>query len=114
MPRASAMRRCRRATRSSSPTKTGTWAGGAGDAMNVALRTLPPARFAFEPLLRARGLSLTPLSVDTLQANITKTCNQACRHCHVDASPARTESMSRAGIEKLVEILARHPQVKKL
>jgi len=80
----------------------------------VKLGELPPARYDFEALLRARGLALPPLSVDTLQANITKLCNQVCRHCHVDASPSRTEKMSRAGIEKLVELLARHPQMAKL
>ncbi len=72
------------------------------------------ARHDFEAALAARGLELPPLSVETLQVNITKLCNQACRHCHVDASPARTEAMSRAGVEKLVEILARHPQIRKL
>jgi radical SAM/Cys-rich protein len=78
------------------------------------LAELPAAKYGFEALLRARGLALPPLSVETLQANITKTCNQACRHCHVDASPARTESMSRAGIEKLLDILRAHPQIAKL
>src|SRR5581483_2741896 len=53
-------------------------------------------------------------AIDTLQVNVTKLCNQACRHCHVDASPARTESMSREGIDKCVEILERHPQIAKL
>jgi radical SAM/Cys-rich protein len=72
------------------------------------------SRHDFDALLHARGLALPPLSVETLQANITKLCNQACRHCHVDASPSRTEKMSRAGIEKLVEILARHPRIAKL
>jgi radical SAM/Cys-rich protein len=80
----------------------------------VKLEQLADARHAFEPELRRRGIELPPLAVETLQANITKLCNQACRHCHVDASPSRTESMSRAGIEKLVEILARHPQIAKL
>jgi radical SAM/Cys-rich protein len=31
----------------------------------------------------------------TLQVNVGRVCNQACKHCHVDAGPARTESMSR-------------------
>jgi radical SAM/Cys-rich protein len=78
------------------------------------LADLVPARYDFAALLRARNLDLPPLSLDTLQANITKLCNQVCRHCHVDASPSRTEKMSRAGIERLVELLARHPQMTKL
>ncbi|HUR41923.1 MAG TPA: arsenosugar biosynthesis radical SAM (seleno)protein ArsS [Verrucomicrobiae bacterium] len=68
----------------------------------------------FNALLAARGIALSPLSVETLQVNVTKLCNQACRHCHVDASPSRTESMSRAGIEKIVAILAAHPGIAKL
>ncbi len=71
-------------------------------------------RHNFAALLREQKIELPPVSIETLQANITKTCNQACRHCHVDASPARTEKLSRAGIEKLVEILAAYPQIKKL
>jgi radical SAM/Cys-rich protein len=71
-------------------------------------------RYDFERLLDERQLALPPVSIETLQANITKLCNQVCRHCHVDASPSRTEKMSRAGIEKLVEILARHPRIAKL
>jgi radical SAM/Cys-rich protein len=46
--------------------------------------------------------------------NITKLCNQVCRHCHVDASPARTEAMSEEGIDRCLEILAAHPQITKL
>ncbi len=78
------------------------------------LAALPAAKYGFDALLRARGLALPPLSVETLQANITKLCNQVCRHCHVDASPARTEKMSRAGIEKLIAILASHPRIRTL
>ena len=49
-----------------------------------------------------------------MQVNITRMCNQACRHCHVDASPARTETMSPEGIAKCLEILQRHPQIRTL
>jgi radical SAM/Cys-rich protein len=79
------------------------------------MRLSPPdSRHDFETQLRTRGIDLPPVSIETLQVNVTKLCNQACRHCHVDASPARTEAMSRAGIEKIVEILARHPRIAKL
>jgi radical SAM/Cys-rich protein len=67
--------------------------------------------YDFETQLRRHGMALPPLAVETLQVNITKLCNQACRHCHVDASPARTEMMSGEGIEKCLEILARHPEI---
>ena len=72
------------------------------------------SKYDFEAKLGEAGLALPPLAVDTLQVNITKQCNQVCRHCHVDASPTRTEAMSPEAIEKCLEILARHPQVAKL
>lgn len=72
------------------------------------------ARHSFSRALCERRVSLTPLAIDTLQVNLTKLCNQACRHCHVDASPARTEALSREGIERIVAILAAHPQIQTL
>ena len=59
-------------------------------------------------------MELPPLAVETLQVNITRLCNQTCRHCHVDASPARTEAMSAQGIAKCLEILERHPAIRTL
>jgi len=72
------------------------------------------SRYDFDMLLRERGIDLPPVAIDTLQVNITKLCNQVCRHCHVDASPARTEKMSAEAIERCLEILERNPQIAKL
>ena len=81
----------------------------------IPIRAAPaPSKYDFEALLRAHGLALPPVSVDTLQVNITKLCNQVCRHCHVDASPSRTEMLSAEGVAKCLEILERHPQIAKL
>lgn len=71
-------------------------------------------RHDFEVQLQRHGLELTPQSVETLQINLTKLCNQACRHCHVDSSPSRKEKLSHEDVEKCLEILARHPQIKNL
>lgn len=68
----------------------------------------------FTAALARHRLKLAPRSIGTLQVNLTKTCNQACRHCHVDSSPARTERLSRAGVEALLDVLARHPQISRL
>ncbi|HHN73915.1 MAG TPA: radical SAM/Cys-rich domain protein [Acidobacteria bacterium] len=68
----------------------------------------------FLRLLDARSLSLEPLSVETLQINITRLCNQACRHCHVDASPRRREMMARATWEQCLAVLERHPSIRHL
>ena len=40
-------------------------------------------------------------SIDTLQINIGYKCNQACKHCHVNSSPTRTEMMS----EKILDLI---------
>jgi len=40
------------------------------------------------------GDPLCAESIDTIQVNIGLTCNLACRRCHVEASPKRTEQMS--------------------
>jgi radical SAM/Cys-rich protein len=74
----------------------------------------PPSKYDFEAQLRRRGIDLPPLSVDTLQVNITKLCNQVCRHCHVDASPQRKEMLSPEGVAKCLEILERNPQIGRL
>jgi len=60
------------------------------------------------PLLRKTDFP--PLRRDrltTLQANLGYRCNQACLHCHVAASPKRTESMSWATMETLLKFAAR-------
>lgn len=48
---------------------------------------------------KLNGEKLLSKTIDTLQINVGKLCNQACKHCHVDASPVRTEIMSRNVID---------------
>jgi len=69
---------------------------------------------AFEDKVLSNKLELSPQSIDTLQMNITLKCNQACLHCHVDSSPKRTEQMNKETIDKCLEILKNHPQIKNL
>jgi radical SAM/Cys-rich protein len=72
------------------------------------------SKFDFEDQLRRNGIELPPLSIDTLQVNVTKLCNQVCRHCHVDAGPQRREMLSPEGVAKCLEILEWHPQIARL
>jgi len=46
---------------------------------------------SFEAKLSTHGLALRRARLQTLQINVGRKCNQACRHCHVDAGPWRTE-----------------------
>ena len=47
----------------------------------------------FQSLLHEHHTPLTRGTFHTLQINVGRKCNQACRHCHVDAAPWRTEMM---------------------
>jgi radical SAM/Cys-rich protein len=62
---------------------------------------------AFGQKLAAHGLALRAAPVETLQVNVGKLCNQACKHCHVDAGPARTEVMTRETAEQVVAAVRR-------
>ena len=51
---------------------------------------------------------LRACGIETLQVNLGKLCNQACRHCHVGAGPTRTEIMNAETAGLVVEVLRRH------
>jgi len=57
----------------------------------------------FESKLTRHGLSLRRGRLQTLQVNVGRKCNQACRHCHVDAAPWRTEMMAESVARRVVE-----------
>ena len=64
--------------------------------MHATLRLL--ANTDFPPLARRR--------LETLQVNVGYVCNQTCLHCHVNAGPTRTESMTRETADQVLEYLA--------
>jgi radical SAM/Cys-rich protein len=64
--------------------------------MHATLPLLAPTDF---PAISRRRL-------ETLQVNVGYVCNQTCVHCHVNAGPTRTESMSRQTAEQVLEYLA--------
>jgi len=45
---------------------------------------------------------ITRLSIRTLQVNLGYKCNQSCLHCHVNASPKRTEMMNKGTIDEVI------------
>ena len=46
-------------------------------------------------------------NIDILQINIGYKCNQACKHCHVNSSPFRTEMMSDEIIQLIPKIISK-------
>ena len=65
---------------------------------------------SFAERIRLEGIDFSRRELQILQVNIGKRCNQACRHCHVDSSPIRTENMTRQTIERLLELLQDAPR----
>ena len=75
------------------------------------LRARAPGR-DFDAELRSAGVAaLRRGRVTTLQVNVGKRCNQACHHCHVEAGPKRTEVMGPGIAKRIIELLARSPDV---
>jgi radical SAM/Cys-rich protein len=69
-----------------------------------------PADFA-RTLARYGAAPLRRTVATTLQVNVGRRCDLACHHCHVDAGPKRTEAMSPATAERVLELLARSPEL---
>ncbi|TAL09309.1 MAG: radical SAM/Cys-rich domain protein [Nitrospirae bacterium] len=68
---------------------------------------------SFDETLAEHGhKTLRALRIDTLQVNVGKLCNQTCTHCHVDAGPTRTEIMTRATAEAVLEVVRRYPELR--
>jgi radical SAM/Cys-rich protein len=60
----------------------------------------------FNTTLALHGLQpLQASTIQVLQINVGKLCNQTCRHCHVDAGPDRRESMSWKTAEAVIRFL---------
>ena len=71
------------------------------------LRELPSAREFDEALDEAGLWPLRSSGIEIFQINVGKLCNQACRHCHVDAGPDRREVMSRETMQLCLDALAK-------
>jgi radical SAM/Cys-rich protein len=53
------------------------------------------------------GRPVHALTLDTIQVNLGLRCNLACRHCHVESSPARTERMEWETMKQVLVAAAR-------
>lgn len=62
----------------------------------------------FDQLLRTQDAVLRRNRLEILQLNLGRKCNQACRHCHVDAAPWRTEMMGVETAERVRDWIQEH------
>ncbi len=63
---------------------------------------------------RLESVGKSPLratGIDILQINVGKQCNMSCKHCHVEAGPSRTESMSKEVFEKCLAIIKERSEI---
>jgi len=61
-------------------------------------------------LMKSRGFPhLRRKALETLQVNLGYKCNQACFHCHVNASPDRKEMMSHETIGEVIAFMRAAP-----
>ena len=77
--------------------------------------TARAATDGFADRLAREGLApLRRGPVRTLQVNVTRRCNLACHHCHVESGPKRSEALGREGAARVLELLEANPQVEVL
>ena len=69
------------------------------------LEALPLSRTFDDAVAAAGHARLEPLAPTVLQMNVGKRCNQACHHCHVDAGPDRSEVMTDAVVDAVLDVL---------
>ena len=63
------------------------------------------------PFRQKLNSPLTKKGISVLQVNLGKRCNLSCSHCHVEASPKRTEELSPEICQQLIELIYRFPQI---
>lgn len=58
-----------------------------------------------EQLITEEKHPLVAVEINILQANLGYRCNMACKHCHVQAGPMKSEMMDRETIDAVLKIL---------
>lgn len=58
----------------------------------------------FDEMLPDDAFRMTDENPKTIQANMTAKCNLACKHCHVESNPMRTEAMGRDVLEAILKV----------
>ncbi|MFP4254024.1 MAG: arsenosugar biosynthesis radical SAM (seleno)protein ArsS [Halothece sp.] len=68
-------------------------------------------KVAITPFAEKNNSPLTKQQIKVLQINLGRKCNLACTHCHVEASPKRTEELSPEVCEQIIQLIHRFPQI---
>ncbi len=71
----------------------------------------PSLKTGITPFKKKLDSPLTKKTITVLQINLGKRCNLACTHCHVEASPKRTEELSPKICEQIIQLIEQFPQI---
>ncbi len=63
------------------------------------------------PFSEKTNSSLIKKKITVLQINLGRKCNLACTHCHVEASPKRTEELSPEVCQQIIKLINRFGQI---
>ena len=63
------------------------------------------------PFHKKIDFSQSKNKITVLQINLGRKCNLACTHCHVEASPKRTEELSPEVCQQIIKVINRFPQI---
>lgn len=63
---------------------------------------------SFATTLKEHDLILKRCKTTTVQINVGLACNLLCKHCHLNAGPARTEIMSRSTMDDTIAFVQRN------
>lgn len=66
---------------------------------------------AIAPFSTKLNAPLLKSKITVLQINLGKRCNLACHHCHVEASPKRTEELTPEICQQLIQLIHQFPQI---
>lgn len=65
---------------------------------------------SFAEKIKQYAIDLSRKPIEMIQVNIGKLCNQACKHCHVESGPDKTEeNMDLKTVEKLLDLIQNTP-----
>lgn len=66
-----------------------------------------PGLEPFKQNLASHDLELVRDECTILQVNVGLLCNQVCKHCHLDAGPARSEIMAEKTVTEVIKLAGR-------
>jgi len=58
-----------------------------------------------EKIAKTINAPLTAQDIRVLQVNIGYRCNMSCLHCHINAGPAKTETMEKRAMDSIIAVL---------